>query len=141
MQQLLLVLAHGAAGTVPAFGLCGCRLRIHGRRSAPVPRAVLQPHRRRPAPSWPAASRASEGDLDTAADDLLKAQAKDPTNPDLRQQAFMAALLAGRPDAVRLARMQPDNQAAQLLLGDLDARKRQLGRRRAALRERCPSRG
>ncbi len=64
----------------------------------------------------------AEGDLDTAADDLLKAQAKDPTNPDLRQQAFMAALLAGRPDAVRLARMQPDNQAAQLLLGDLDAR-------------------
>ncbi|MBN9509114.1 MAG: tetratricopeptide repeat protein [Alphaproteobacteria bacterium] len=65
----------------------------------------------------------AEGDLDTAADDLLKAQAKDPTNPELRQQAFMATLLAGQSsEAVRLARMQPDNQAAQLLLGDVEAR-------------------
>jgi Tfp pilus assembly protein PilF len=63
-----------------------------------------------------------EGDLGTAADDMVKALSHDPTNPDLRQQAFLATLLAGRPEAGRIARELPDNQVAQLLLADNDAR-------------------
>ena len=63
-----------------------------------------------------------EGDLGTAADDMVKALSHDPTNPDLRQQAFLATLLAGRPEAARIAHELPDNQVAQLLLADDDAR-------------------
>jgi Flp pilus assembly protein TadD len=63
-----------------------------------------------------------EGDFDTAATEMLQAVADDPNSLDLRQQAFLAALLAGRPEAVRLARDLPDNQAARLLLADTDAR-------------------
>ncbi len=64
----------------------------------------------------------SQGDLDYGADELLKALAQDPDSPTLRQQTFLACLLAGRPEAARLARQQPDNQAAQLLLAGVDAR-------------------
>jgi tetratricopeptide (TPR) repeat protein len=100
--------------------LSGCAAAVSGSASAD-PR---QPFRSTGAAGDFLAGRfaGAEGDLEIAADDLLKAQAKDPTDPELRQQAFMAALLAGRTDAVRLARQQPDNQAAQLLLGDVEAR-------------------
>ena len=63
-----------------------------------------------------------EGDLDEAADQLLKAQAIDPDSPKVRQQAFLAALLDARPEAGRLARDLPDNMAAQLLLANDAAR-------------------
>ena len=63
-----------------------------------------------------------EGDVDRAADELLRAYALDPENASIQQQAFLAALLAGRPEAARLAREQQDNQAALLLLADLDAK-------------------
>jgi tetratricopeptide (TPR) repeat protein len=52
----------------------------------------------------------------------LRALAADPTSPELAQQAFLACALAGRQEAVQLARQLPDNQAAQLLLGDSEAR-------------------
>jgi tetratricopeptide (TPR) repeat protein len=61
------------------------------------------------------------GDLDYAADQFLRALAADPSSPVLRQQAFLACLLDGRSDAVRLAQNQPDNPTAQLLLADRDA--------------------
>lgn len=58
----------------------------------------------------------SETDTRTAADRLLEALRRDPDQPELISRAFVAALLDGRPDALRLARRLPDNQAAQLLL-------------------------
>ncbi len=64
----------------------------------------------------------SQGSLDIAASRLLAALADDPTNGQLLRQAFLANLLAGRPDAVRLAVKLPDNAAAQLLLADEAAR-------------------
>src|SRR5271166_355434 len=62
----------------------------------------------------------SEGDSATAANDLLKAVAQSPGDPDLVIQAFIACLDAGRPEAVRLAKQLPDNQVAQLVLADVD---------------------
>ena len=64
---------------------------------------------------------ASQNDLDYAANEFLRALAADPGNPDLLQQAFVTTLLAGRPEALRLARLQPQNQAAQLLMADDEA--------------------
>jgi tetratricopeptide (TPR) repeat protein len=63
-----------------------------------------------------------EADPSEAATWYLRALAADPTNPELAQQAFLACALAGRQEAVQLARQLPDNQAAQLLLGDTEAR-------------------
>jgi tetratricopeptide (TPR) repeat protein len=62
-----------------------------------------------------------EGDFDYAADESLKALAAQPNDPEVRQQAFLATLLAGRPEAAQIARNEPDNQAALLFLADLDA--------------------
>jgi tetratricopeptide (TPR) repeat protein len=58
----------------------------------------------------------SETDTRTAADNLLDALRRDPEQPEVVSRAFGAALLDGRPDALRLARRLPDNQAAALLL-------------------------
>ena len=63
-----------------------------------------------------------EGDFTTSANEMLRALSHDPNNPVLRQQAFLAALLAGRPEAVRIAAELPNNQAARLLLGNADAK-------------------
>ena len=60
----------------------------------------------------------AENDADTAATDFLRALAVRPDDPELLQEAFLACLNAGRPEASRLARELPDNQVAQLLLGD-----------------------
>ncbi|WP_428485361.1 tetratricopeptide repeat protein [Rhodopila sp.] len=62
----------------------------------------------------------SEGDSTTAANDLLKAVAQRPDDPELILQAFVACLAAGRPEAVKLARQLPDSQVAQLVLADVD---------------------
>jgi tetratricopeptide (TPR) repeat protein len=64
---------------------------------------------------------AQEGDFDYGASQLLKALADDPDDADLHRQAFLAALLAGRPEAAQLASEESGNPAAQLLLGDIDA--------------------
>jgi tetratricopeptide (TPR) repeat protein len=62
----------------------------------------------------------SEGDSQTAANELLKAVAQSPGDPELTLQAFIASLDAGRPEAVKLARQLPDSQVAQLVLADVD---------------------
>ena len=62
----------------------------------------------------------SEGDSQTAATDLLKAAGRNPTDPELTLQAFIATLDAGRPEAIKLARQLPDSQVAQLVLADVD---------------------
>ncbi len=54
--------------------------------------------------------------LGAAASYYREASRADPSDPVLRQQAFLASLMAGDPDAVSLARTAPDNQVAQLLL-------------------------
>src|ERR1700712_1940204 len=64
----------------------------------------------------------AEGDSATAANDLLKAAAQSPNDPELTLQAFIACLNAGRPEAVKLARQLPDSQVAQLVLADVDIR-------------------
>ena len=62
----------------------------------------------------------AEGDPATAANDLLKAVAESPGDPDLTLEAFIACLNAGRPETVRLAAQLPDSQVAQLVLADVD---------------------
>ena len=61
-------------------------------------------------------------DYGVATDDFLKALAADPRNAELQQQAFGAAVLTGRPEAVALARQLPSNPAALLVLADQDVR-------------------
>ncbi|MDO9499491.1 tetratricopeptide repeat protein [Falsiroseomonas sp.] len=58
----------------------------------------------------------SETDTRAAADRLLAALRRDPNQGELLSRAFAAALLDGRPEALRLARRLPQNQAAALLL-------------------------
>ena len=62
----------------------------------------------------------AEGDSVTAANDLLKAVAESPSDPDLTLEAFIACVNAGRPEAVKLAHQLPDSQVAQLVLADVD---------------------
>ena len=64
----------------------------------------------------------SQDDPQSAANQFLHALAAHPDDLDLRQQAFIACLIAGRPEAMQLAHELPDSQAAQLLLGDVDVR-------------------
>ena len=64
----------------------------------------------------------AQADPAEAATWYLRALSGDPTSPELLQQAFLACALSGRQEAVQLARQLPDNQAAQLLLGDTEAR-------------------
>jgi Flp pilus assembly protein TadD len=59
----------------------------------------------------------SQSDLDTAARDLLAAYAEAQDDTELLQQTFLACLMAGRPEAARLALKLPENAAAQMLLG------------------------
>jgi tetratricopeptide (TPR) repeat protein len=63
-----------------------------------------------------------EADAQTAANDFLHALAARPGDGELLQQAFIAALVAGRPEAVQLARKLPDSQPAQFLLGQAEVR-------------------
>ncbi len=58
----------------------------------------------------------SEADTAIAADQLLAALNGDPENPELINRAFMASVMDGRPEALRLARRVPDNPIAILLL-------------------------
>ena len=64
---------------------------------------------------------ANESDAGAAADALLSALAADPDQPEILTRAFSAAVMDGRPDAVRLARRLPESQLAALLLAGADA--------------------
>ena len=64
----------------------------------------------------------SEADAQVASSDFLRALAARPDDPELLQQAFIASLVAGRSEAVQLARKLPNSQAAQLVLGQADVR-------------------
>lgn len=58
----------------------------------------------------------SQSDPAAAAPAYLRALAADPTNRAMVREGFLTCLLAGRPEALRLARQLPDNELAQLLL-------------------------
>lgn len=62
------------------------------------------------------------GDLDAAAGRLETALTEDPGVGEVATQAFLAAVLAGRPSAARLAVGVADNPVAQLVLADRDVR-------------------
>lgn len=64
----------------------------------------------------------SQGQPGIAADEFLKAVAVAPHNHKLLEQAFLACAITGRPEAVALAHQLPDNQVAQLVLADHEAR-------------------
>lgn len=61
-------------------------------------------------------------DLSIAAHEFEQALRDDPTVPELNNQAFLAALLAGQPEAARLAEMVPDNPIAQLVVADREGK-------------------
>ncbi|MGX9963640.1 tetratricopeptide repeat protein [Roseomonas sp. F4] len=63
----------------------------------------------------------TETDTRIAADRLLEALRREPNQPEVLNRAFAAALLDGRPEALRLARRLPSNQAAALLLVGAEA--------------------
>lgn len=64
---------------------------------------------------------ASESDTRVAADNLLAVLRADPNVGEVVSRAFAAAVMDGRPDALRLARRMPDNPIASLLLTGSDA--------------------
>lgn len=59
----------------------------------------------------------SQADAQSASTKFLDALAARPDDAELLQQAFIASMIAGRSEALQLARRLPDSQAAQLLLG------------------------
>ena len=63
----------------------------------------------------------NEADTKYAADSLLQALRLDPSEPEVVQRAFIAALLDGRADAARLARVIPNEPLAAMFLAGQDA--------------------
>jgi tetratricopeptide (TPR) repeat protein len=124
-RPLLLVLsllsACGAAEPAPAG------FTLADNVAAAAPAATPGPRRRAPVQPGSAALltariAVTEGDLDIAAQAFQRALAADMDNEELRQQAFLTTLMAGRPEAERLAGLLGRNQAAQLMLAGRDAR-------------------
>lgn len=63
----------------------------------------------------------SESDTAAAANWLLEALRLAPDEPEVINRAFLATVLDGRPEAVRVARRMPDSEVAALLLAGADA--------------------
>ena len=61
-------------------------------------------------------------DFATAAREFEQALRQDPAEPELNNQAFLAALLAGQPQVTRLATLVPNNPLAILALGDAEGK-------------------
>ena len=115
LSALALLLAGTSLATASPVG--GAPARPGG---APPPSALIG----QPAygPYLAARFAAAEGDVGYAATAYLKALASDPANQELVQQAFIVSVLAGRPEASRLAAQLAGNPIAQLLLVDNDLR-------------------
>ena len=62
-----------------------------------------------------------QDDTSYAALELLEANRNDPTDTELRRQAFEACVLDERPEALALARQLPGDTGAELFLADQDA--------------------
>ncbi len=91
--------------------------------AAATPDATAPPERFAAGPFLAGQLAGELGDVGVAATAFQRALAEDPGNPVIEQQAFLSALLAGRPEAVGLARTQiaSGDAAAILVLGDADA--------------------
>ncbi|RKK03958.1 tetratricopeptide repeat protein, partial [Teichococcus wenyumeiae] len=63
----------------------------------------------------------NESDTAAAANWLLEALRLAPDEPEVINRAFLATVLDGRPEAVRVARRMPDSEVAALLLAGADA--------------------
>ena len=61
-------------------------------------------------------------DFPTAAREFEQAMKDDPSEPELNNQAFLASLLAGQPQAIRLAATVPDSPLAVLALAGADGK-------------------
>jgi len=125
-RSLLLILsllsACGAAEWAPATMALADSVAATG-PSTPGP----APRRRAPQPPGSAALltgrfASSQGDIDIAAQAYQRALVADMDNEELRQQAFLTSLMAGRPEAERLAGLLGRNQEAQLMLAGRDAK-------------------
>jgi len=114
---------------------------------AVVAQASFAPAARRPAPAAPSPASegafgaylagrlaANESDAAAAAGALLAALAADPDEPEILSRAFNAAVMDGRPEAVRLARRLPESQLAALLLAGADAQAGRWERAEARIR-------
>ena len=130
-RPLLLILsllsACGAAESAPSTLTMAESVATAAPPPAAPPVAAPAPRRRAPSPPGSAALltgrfAASQGDLDTAALAYQRALAADMDNDELRQQAFLTTLAAGRPEAERLAGLLGRNLTAQLVLAGRDAR-------------------
>ncbi|MCR0985519.1 tetratricopeptide repeat protein [Roseomonas populi] len=77
---------------------------------------------------------ANESDAGVAADALLAALGAEPDEPEILTRAFNAAVMDGRPEAVRLARRLPESQLAALLLAGTDAQAGRWERAEARIR-------
>jgi len=64
---------------------------------------------------------AAETDTQAAADFLLEALRLAPDQPEVINRAFLATVLDGRPEAVRIARRLPENELAAMLQAGADA--------------------
>lgn len=76
----------------------------------------------------------AESDTTIAADSLLTALRADPDQPEVVQRAFIATLLDGRSEAVRLARRLPDNPLAAMLVAGTEAQAGRWDRAEARIR-------
>ena len=65
---------------------------------------------------------AQRTDMEVAADKLETALTQDSGVPEVANQAFIAATLAGRPGAARLAASLPNNPVAQIVIANREAR-------------------
>lgn len=124
LLALSLLSACGAAG--PTGGSAGNPDALVSSGTA-VAQAPPAPRRRAPIPPTSAGLltgrfAAKQGDLDAAAQAYQRALAGDMENVELRQQAFMTSLMAGRPEAERLAGLLPRDQFAQMVLAGRDAK-------------------
>ncbi|TPG49932.1 hypothetical protein EAH89_20375 [Roseomonas nepalensis] len=123
-QALLLAAALLAGCAAGERGLAATEAEL---AEPPPPAPVAAPRRAVPAPSGVYGAylagrlAANESDAAAAAEALLAALAADPDEPEILTRAFSAAVMDGRPDAVRLARRLPDSQLAALLLAGSDA--------------------
>jgi len=77
---------------------------------------------------------ANESDAGAAAEALLAALSAEPDEPEILTRAFNAAVMDGRPEAVRLARRLPESQLAALLLAGTDAQAGRWERAEARIR-------
>jgi tetratricopeptide (TPR) repeat protein len=82
------------------------------------------------------AGRFAQAETDTAkaADSMLAALRRDPEQPELIARAFIATVLDGRAEALRLARRLPDNQIAALVLIGAEAHAGRWDRAEARIR-------